>query len=158
MATRTERARAFASSEGGKTAAQLFAYVVGLVLVAVGVIGFAYDSSFDTGQGINGDKVLGILEVNGIHNLVHIGSGLLLLLTAPKRVSARLGVIGFGTVYALVTLIGLLDGEDVITLLPVNPADNVLHLALATLALLAGFTSPADDARHAGGGGSRARA
>jgi hypothetical protein len=118
--------------------------------VAAGVIGFAYDSSFDTGQAIDGDKVFGLLEVNGIHNLVHIASGLLLLLTAPKRVTARYGVIAFGAVYALVTLIGLVDGSDVVSLFPVNPADNVLHVALAGLALLTGLASPADDARYAG--------
>ena len=149
MASRSERARAFTSSEGRKTAAQWFAYIVGLVLVAAGVIGFAYDSSFSTGQGIDGDEVFGILEVNGIHNIVHIASGLLLLLVAPKRVTARYGVIAFGLVYALVTVIGLLDGEDVLGLLPVNPADNILHIALTLLALVAGFASPADDARYA---------
>ncbi len=156
MASKSERTRAFASSKGSKTAAQWFAYAVGLVLVAAGLIGFAYDGSFDTGQGIDGDKVLGILEVNGIHNIVHIASGLLLLLVAPKRVTARYGVIAFGLVYALVTLIGLIDGEDVLGLLPVNPADNILHIALTLLALLAGFASPADDARHAGARGAPA--
>jgi hypothetical protein len=136
-----------ASSEGAKTPAQIYAYAVGAVLVLVGLIGFAADSAFDTGQGIDGGKLLGIFEVNGIHNLVHLASGLLLLAIAPKRATARLGVIAFGLVYALVTLIGLIDGEDVLGLIPVNPADNVLHIALTALALLAGFISRDDDAR-----------
>ena len=136
-----------ASSRGDKTPAQLFAYVVGAVLVLVGIIGFFADSAFDTGSGIDGDKLLGIFEVNGIHNLVHIGSGLLLLAIAPKRATARYGVLAFGAVYAIVTIIGLADGKDVLGLIPVNPADNVLHIALTAGALLAGFVSSDDDVR-----------
>src|SRR3712207_5125057 len=131
MATSASTARgdaARATSE--KTPAQLFAYLTGAVLVVVGLVGFIADSGFDTGSGIDGDKLLGIFEINGIHNLVHIGSGLLLLAVAPKRATARAGVLAFGLVYGLVTLIGLIDGEDVLGLLPVNPADNVLHIAL----------------------------
>ena len=142
-----------ASTAGDKTPAQLFAYLVGAVLVLVGVIGFIVDSTFETGSGIDGDKLLGIFEVNGIHNLVHIASGLLLLALAPKRATARYGVLAFGAVYAIVTIIGLADGEDVLGLIPVNPADNVLHIVLTAGALLAGAVSSDDDER-----GTRGRA
>jgi hypothetical protein len=146
MATSAETTRSdAASTRGDKTPAQWFAYLAGAVLVLAGIIGFFADSSFDTGSNINGDKLLGILEVNGIHNIVHIASGLLLLAVAPKRATARLGVLAFGAVYALVTVIGLIDGETVLGLLPVNPADNVLHIALTITALVAGFASSGDD-------------
>ena len=148
MATAPGTARGDAASfAGDKTPAQIYAYAVGAVLLLVGLIGFAADSAFDTGQGIDGGKLLGIFEVNGIHNLVHLASGLLLLAVAPKRATARAGVIAFGLVYGLVTLIGLIDGEDVLGLIPVNPADNVLHIALTAAALVAGFVSRDDDAR-----------
>ena len=140
------------STEGAKTPAQLFAYLVGAVLVLVGIIGFFADSAFDTGSGIDGDKLLGIFEVNGIHNLVHIGTGLFLLAVAPKRASARAGVLAFGAIYAIVTLIGLIDGETVLGLIPVNPADNVLHIALTLAALAAGAVSSDDDKRRADAG------
>ena len=135
------------AARSAKTPAQVFAYVTGAVLLLVGLIGFAADGSFTTGDGIDGGKLLGIFEVNGIHNLVHIASGLLLLAVAPKRASARAGAIAFGLAYGLVTLIGLIDGVDVLGLLPVNGADNVLHIALTAAALLAGFSSRGDDAR-----------
>ena len=135
-----------ASTRGEKTPAQLFAYLVGAVLVLVGIVGFVVDSAFDTGSGIDGDKLL-LFEVNGIHNLVHIASGLLLLAVAPKRAAARYGVFAFGAVYAIVTIIGLADGEDVLGLIPVNPADNVLHIALTAAALLAAAVSSDDDVR-----------
>ncbi len=145
------------STEGDKTPAQLFAYVAGAVLVLAGLIGFVADSSFNTGSDIDGGKLLGILEVNGIHNIVHLASGLLLLAVAPKRATARLGVLAFGAVYAIVTLIGLIDGKDVLGLIPVNPADNVLHIALTVAALAAGAVSSDKDARPAGNGGRTAR-
>ncbi|MDQ4126039.1 MAG: DUF4383 domain-containing protein [Actinomycetota bacterium] len=139
--TRTDAA----SRRGDKTPAQLFAYLTGAVLVLAGILGFIADSSFNTGSGIDGDKLLGILEINGIHNLVHIASGLFLLAVAPKRATARTGVLAFGAIYAIVTVIGLIDGDDVLGLLPVNPADNVLHIALTAAALLAGAVSSSDD-------------
>ncbi len=144
------------STRGDKTPAQWLAYLGGAVLVLVGLIGFIADSSFNTGNGIDGDKLLGIFEVNGIHNLVHIASGLLLLAVAPKRATARYGVLAFGAVYAIVTLIGLIDGEDVVGLIPVNAADNVLHIALTAAALLAGAVSSDKDAHTATGAGRTA--
>ena len=145
----TAGTRTNTATRGDKSYAQLFAYLTGAVLVLMGLIGFIADSSFNTGNGIDGDKLLGIFEINGIHNLVHIASGLFLLAVAPKRATARVGVLAFGAIYGLVTLIGLIDGEDVLGLLPVNPADNVLHIALTAAALLAGVMSSGDDGRAA---------
>jgi Domain of unknown function (DUF4383) len=133
-----------------RTPAQWFAYLTGAVLLVVGLLGFIADSSFDTGSGVSGDELL-IFEVNAIHNLVHIASGLLLLAVAPKRSTAKYGVLAFGVVYGLVTLVGIIDGESVLGLIPVNSADNVLHIALTATALLAGAVSSPDDARATAG-------
>ena len=43
------------------------------------------------------------------------------------------------SIYGVVTLIGLIDGKDVLGLLPVNPADNVLQIVLTVAALAAGL-------------------
>jgi hypothetical protein len=127
-----------------RTPAQWYCLLAGLALLLAGVLGFVVDSTFDTGSGIDGDKLV-VFEVNGIHNLVHIASGLLLLAASPKRARARAVAIAFGLVYGVVTIIGLIDGETVLGLLPVNPADNVLHIALSALGLISGFMSRADD-------------
>ena len=144
MSTTASRSRA---ADDTRTPAQWFATLVGAVLVLAGILGFFWDAEFDTGSSIQGEELLGILEVNGIHNLVHIASGLLLLAVAPRRSTARLGVLVFALAYALVTLIGLVDGETVLGLIPVNGADNVLHILLTGAALLAAFSSPAEDRR-----------
>jgi hypothetical protein len=124
-----------------RTPVQWYCLVFGAVLVLVGILGFLVDSSFDTGSSISGDKLLGIFEVNGSHNLVHIGSGALLLGMAGGRLSARITGIGFGVVYGAVAIIGLIDGRDVLTLLPVNAPDNVLHIIISALGIIAGIVS-----------------
>jgi hypothetical protein len=124
--------------------AQVYALTFGAVLLAVGVIGFAIDASFDTGSGVQGDELI-LFEVNGWHNLVHIASGALGLALAGSRAGARafaLGfALGFGAVYLVVTIWGFADGSSVLSLIPVNAADNFLHLAIAALGLAAGFAS-----------------
>jgi len=128
-----------------RTPAQWYCLLAGLSLLLAGILGFIVDSNFDTGNGINGGKLLSIFEVNGIHNLVHVASGLLLLAASPKRASAKTIAIAFGLVYGVVTIIGLIDGKDVLGLIPVNSADNVLHIALSVLGLVAGFMSRGSD-------------
>ena len=125
---------------GGRTPAQLYALLFGATLVLAGILGFVVDSSFDVGNGIQGDDLV-VFEVNGIHNLVHIASGAVLLAVAGRAAAARVVAIGFGLVYGLVTVIGLIDGEDVLGLIPVNAADSVLHLAIATIAVVSGLMS-----------------
>jgi hypothetical protein len=121
-------------ARGERVPAQLFALVGGATLVLVGVVGFIADASFNTGPDINGGSLLG-LEVNGVHNIVHVASGLLLLAGGRRPGSARFVTTLFGLTYGAVTVIGLIDGEDVLGLFPVNPADNVLHIGLTVLAL-----------------------
>ena len=127
-----------------RTPAQWYCLLAGLSLLLAGIFGFLSDSSFDTGDGVQGDLFLGF-EVNAIHNLIHLASGLVLLAASPKRASARAVAIGFGLVYGLVAVIGLVDGEDFLGLIPINPADNLLHVALAALGIVSGLISRHDD-------------
>lgn len=128
-----------------RTPAQLYALLFGAVLLAVGVIGFVVDASFDTGTGVEGDELI-VFEVNGWHNLVHVASGALGLALAGSRAGARAFALGFGAVYLAVTAWGFIDGNSVLALLPVNTADNFLHLAIALLGLGAGLASSSDPA------------
>jgi hypothetical protein len=127
-----------------RTPAQWYCLLAGAALLLAGIFGFISDSSFDTGDAVQGDQFLGF-EVNAIHNLIHLASGLVLLAASPKRASARIVALGFGLVYGLVAVIGLIDGTDVLGLIPVNSADNVLHIALAALGIVAGLISRDDD-------------
>ncbi len=132
----------------GRTPAQIYSLLFGAVLLLVGLIGFAVDGSFETGSGIEGDELI-LFEVNGIHNLVHIASGILGLVLAKSASGARAFALGFGAVYLLVTILGFADGDSVLNLIPVNTADNFLHLAIAALGIAAGLASREPDTRPA---------
>jgi uncharacterized protein DUF4383 len=123
-----------------RTPAQIYSLAFGATLLLVGIVGFIAESSFSTGSNVDGSNLI-IFEVNGWHNLVHIASGLLGLALWRNPGSARLFALGFGTVYGIVTLWGFIDGNDVLSLIPVNTADNFLHLAISGLGLAAGLMS-----------------
>jgi heme/copper-type cytochrome/quinol oxidase subunit 3 len=125
-----------------KTPAQLYSLLFGVTLLVVGVLGFIADSSFGSGTNVNGSDFI-IFEVNGWHNLVHIASGLLGLALWSRRDTARLYALGFGAVYLAVTIWGFIDGNSVLWLIPVDRADNVLHLLIAATGIAAGLASPA---------------
>src|SRR3954447_26945070 len=88
----------------GMTPAQWYCLLAGLSLLLAGVLGFIADASFDTGSNIQGDKLV-VFEVNGIHNLIHIASGVVLLAASAKWSSAKAVALGFGIVYGLVAVI-----------------------------------------------------
>ena len=131
-----------------RTPAQLYSLLFGITLLAVGILGFIADSSFGAGSDVQGSDFI-IFEVNGWHNLVHIASGLAGIALSRRADSARLFALGFGAVYLLVTILGFIDGNDVLGLFPVDAADNVLHLAIAAVGIGAGLaSSPAPRTRR----------
>jgi hypothetical protein len=125
-----------------KTPAQLYALLFGVVLLAVGILGFAADASFGTGSDVNGSDLI-VFETNGWHNIVHILSGAIGLAVWRSANPARLYALGFGAIYLVVTIWGFATGDQVLWLVSVDAADNVLHLAIAATGLLAGLASPA---------------
>jgi Domain of unknown function (DUF4383) len=134
--------------DGGRTPAQVYCLLAGAALLLAGAVGWIADASFDTGTDVDGSNLL-IFEVNGWHNLVHLASGALLLACAPRRTSARTVALLFGITYGAVAVYGLIAGDNVIGLMPVNGPDHVLHLALAAAGVLAALASPAGEPLHA---------
>ena len=128
-----------------RSPAQLYALVIGVTLVAAGILGFFYNASFDTGDGLERDAVLGILDVNAWHNLVHIATGALGLAVAASYGNSRVYALGLGAVYLVVALLGFIagDGEEIFNLIPVNTEDNVFHLLLGIAGVGAGLATPA---------------
>jgi hypothetical protein len=138
------------SRTADRTPAQLYALLFGATLLVAGILGFFVESNFDFGDGIQGDDLI-VFEVNGTHNLVHLASGILGLALAGTAAGARAYALGFGTVYLLVTIIGFIDGSDVLRLIPIDQADNFLHLAISLTGIAAGLASrPTTHTRHAG--------
>jgi predicted small integral membrane protein len=115
------------------TPAQTYALVFGAVLLLAGIIGFFWEASFD-GDARNG--VLGVLDVNGWHNLVHIASGALgLLAWRAGAATSRQYALALGLVYLVVVVWGFIVGDngEILGLIPVNTEDNILHLLISLL-------------------------
>jgi Domain of unknown function (DUF4383) len=132
-------------SSGTNSPAQIYALVFGVVLLAAGILGFFYNASFEVGDQVERDAVLGILDVNGWHNIVHILSGALGLAVAGSYSASRLYAFGLGAVYVLVTILGFAygDGDAIFSLIPINTEDNILHLLIAIAGIGAGLATPA---------------
>lgn len=102
---------------------------LGVVFIVVGLLGFVMD------------PILGIFEVDLVHNLVHLASGVLAVVFAGKgEMMAKKFAQVFGVVYALVAVLGLvLPGDKVLGLIEANLADDILHVVLAAVFLYTGF-------------------
>src|SRR5436189_1147579 len=126
----------------GRTPAQLYALVVGATLVIAGIIGFFYNSTFTSNKSVH-DDVFGILAVNGWHNVVHIATDALGLLAVGYAARAYAG--GLGLVYIAVAVWGFIigSGDSILSIVPVNTEDNVLHLLIGIAGIGAGMATPA---------------
>jgi hypothetical protein len=137
--------------------ARLYAGLIGAVLLVAGIIGFFYSASF--GAPGNVDAVLGILDVNAWHNLVHILSGVagLAAFASGPRASRTYALV-FGAVYLVVAIWGFIigDHESILGFLPVNTEDNILHLLLGLLGLGAYAASDPEAEARTRAGATRA--
>jgi Domain of unknown function (DUF4383) len=132
----------------GRSTAQWYCLIVGTTLLLVGALGFLAEAKFDTSSGgdpgaLDGEDFL-IFEVNGWHNVVHIASGAFLALMSSRHARARASALAFGAIYGLVAVIGLIDGHDVLVVIPIDPADNTLQVLLAGSTLAVGLLSDRD--------------
>jgi hypothetical protein len=118
--------------------------VIGLTLVAAGILGFFYNSSFGTGDGTSRDAVLGILDVNGWHNVFHIVSGVVGLMVAGSYGGSRGYALVLGLLYVLLSMVGFIagNGDELFNLIPVNTEDNVLHLLIGIAGVWAAIATP----------------
>ncbi len=134
-----------------RTIARAFATVLVVAFLAAGLMGFIRPLTDAAGSGLfitTDAHLLGIFHVNWLHNLVHLGTGLLALGAAARTPSARVFAQGLGVIYTLVFLAGLLT-NNLLGILPLNGADNILHLVSGAVALAIGLASPARGATRA---------
>jgi hypothetical protein len=115
---------------------QRAAMVVGIVFLLVGVAGFipgittTYSDLGFAGHDSHA-QLLGIFQVSILHNIVHLLFGIAGVAAARSWSAARGYLIGGGAVYLVLWLYGLLiDEKSAANIVPVNTADNWLHLVL----------------------------
>jgi hypothetical protein len=111
---------------------QKLAKLFGIVFILIGILGFVPGVTMD-------GHLLGIFEVDTVHNVIHLLTGIIAWLAASSLDHSKLFFKVFGVVYALVTILGFTMDGEVLGLIHTNLADNLLHLVIAVVALWAGF-------------------
>jgi hypothetical protein len=120
----------------GRTPVQLAAAVVGAVFLLVGVLGFVpgITSNFSdlTFAGHESQaELLGLFQVSILHNIVHLLFGVAGLAMSRTISGAKSFLVVGGAIYLVLWIYGLLiDRESSANFVPLNNADNWLHLLL----------------------------
>lgn len=131
------------------TPVQQAARLVGIVFLLVGIAGFIpgittelYDGLDFAGDGSEAE-LLGIFQVSVLHNIVHALFGVGIFMAATPE-GARTYLLGAGAIYIVLFLLGIIGGADWV---PVNDADDWLHLGLGVGLLALGFLLTRDRER-----------
>jgi Domain of unknown function (DUF4383) len=138
-----------------RSALQSAAMLVGLVFLLTGTLGFipGITSNYDQLKfaGHNSDaQLLGIFDTSILHNIVHLLFGVAGPALARTYEGARNYLIGGGVIYLALFLYGAIWGADEgsANWIPVNWADNVLHLALGAGMIVLGLVLAKDVVRR----------
>jgi len=115
---------------------RLAATVVGGTFLLVGVLGFV--PGVTTGVGDltfagheSGAELLGVFHVSILHNIVHLLFGVVGLAMARSTSGATWYLVGGGVIYLVLAIYGaVIDHHSGANFVPVNNADNWLHLGL----------------------------
>lgn len=119
-----------------RTPVQRAALIVGVVFLVVGIAGFipGITSNYDEMEFAGHEsqaELLGLFQVSILHNIVHLLFGVAGLWAARTWASSRWYLILGGVVYLLLWIYGLaVDDQDDANFVPVNDADDWLHLGL----------------------------
>jgi Domain of unknown function (DUF4383) len=120
----------------GRTNVQKAAAAVGAVFLLVGILGFipGITSNYDQLEFASAGSdalLLGLFQVSILHNIVHLLFGVLGLVMARSASGARSYLVFGGVIYLVLFLYGLLVGQNsAANFVPVNTADDILHLLL----------------------------
>ena len=118
---------------------RLVATIFGAVYLLVGLLGFA----FTGGVGFvatQGGLILGIFEVNPLHNVAHLLIGAALLIAGLTKLAAAKAVnTTVGAVYLLLGIVGFFLVGTGANILALNTPDHFLHLVSAIVLLGVGL-------------------
>jgi hypothetical protein len=124
-----------------KSPNRLLATVFGAVYLLVGLLGFAVTGGVGF-VSTEGGLLLGIFEVNPLHNVAHllIGAALLIAGLANVRASRTVNSV-VGAAYLVLGIIGLFILNSPANILAINGWDNALHFASAVVLLAVGLAA-----------------
>ena len=120
-----------------ETPVQKASLVVGVVFLIFGIAGFIPGlttnlESLEFAGHTSEALLLGVFQVSILHNIVHLLFGIAGVAFATSFAGSRNYLIWGGAVYALLFLYGLfVTGDNPANFVPMNAADNWLHIVLA---------------------------
>jgi len=115
---------------------QIAALLIGAVFVIVGIAGFIPGITTNVGDmkfagHESPSELLGLFQVSILHNLVHLAIGIVGLVAAATWEGARLYLVGGGAIYLALAVYGwIVERTSDANFVPMNSADNVLHVVL----------------------------
>jgi hypothetical protein len=127
-----------ASAYGGRSPAQFYALVFGVVYLLVGIVGFAYTGFDEFAKDRYDEEILGIFSVNPLHNIVHVVIGGLLIWGSGTFQTAKMVNLIVGVAFTLVFIGGMVGVLQWLAIEDAGAPDNYLHLATAALSLYFG--------------------
>ncbi|MDQ0261596.1 DUF4383 domain-containing protein [Sinomonas atrocyanea] len=127
-----------------RTAVQVAATVVGAVFLLVGVLGFIPGITSGSGLAFAGHHseayLLGLFQVSVLHNVVHLLFGIAGLALGRSAGGSKGFLVWGGAIYLVLFVYGLVfGGESAGNFVPLNAADNGLHLLLGVGMLVIGL-------------------
>jgi hypothetical protein len=124
-----------------KSPNRLLATIFGAVYLLVGLLGFAVTGGVGF-VATDGGLLLGVFEVNPLHNVVHLLIGAALLIAGLSNVRAARGVNPIvGAAFLAFGILGLFILNTQANILAINGWDNVLHFASAIVLLAVGLAA-----------------
>lgn len=110
--------------------AKAISYIIGIVALVLGIVGFF------------NDPILGTFKVGEIHNIIYLVVGVALIGSAAMGdTAAAMGAKIIGVVVAIVGLLGIFMISDgaIFGIVETNFASSILQLVVAAVLLVGGF-------------------
>lgn len=110
---------------------RLLAILFGIAFIFFGVAGFLPIFVQD-------GMLFGFFTATGMHNIIHIATGVIAIMAATSDRYARYYFQIVGLLYTVIAIWGFWSGGD-LYIMQVQQADNILHIVIGVIALLIGF-------------------
>ena len=154
MTNSMAHARARRNPADGRAPVRRAATGIGVIFLLIGVLGFVPGVTSNFGglsvAGHQSDaRLLGVFQVSVLHNGVHLLFGVAGLAMSRTVTGARTFLVGGGAIYLVLWLYGLVvDQRSAANFVPVNGADNWLHLLLGVGMIALGLLTRRDPNRR----------